>query len=472
MSKDKISELTEITTGPANMYVPIVDETRSLEDRTVRINLSNLENLITTIEAGGTLPVSSCPFRLASVDSTFCRGAESRGSHNRQVFYRPKILGADMQTLALSFHAYYHVANTGDTNLTSDLTVEEVFIESPGGAVVQVTFEGNNTKLLTNGDAAIESDELTPSDFGLSAFNRGDKFAVKGIISTTSGGNIPFSNADTRIYDPDAQAAWYSSGSTTPSAGTTSGPYTVASGSAFDIRIQGYDPLLIGRLVDDSQPTVLALGDSMTQGVGASISDPLVQANYGVGYPAAASYGTDGSAPFPIFNYGISGTTAAVFNSTAQKWKQYVGYARIVSTHLGTNDIGTFGTGNLTTLQNNLTDIWADAKANGAQKLLALQLHPRSSSTDSWATIANQTVNTGWDYTEKAEQQETWLATKLADNTLDALVYFPDVFTDAANGRKWEVNGSAFYLTNDGTHGTQQCYVFTGAAYRTSVLAL
>lgn len=76
---------------------------------------------------------------------------------------------------------------------------------------------------------------------------------------------------------------------------------------------------------------------------------------------------------------------------------------------------------------------------------------PRTSSTDNWATIANQTPLAGFGVGQTADQLNTAMLT--SPLTFATTVF--DVNTpmqSPGNPRFWTVNGTTFYYTNDGTH--------------------
>jgi len=81
-----------------------------------------------------------------------------------------------------------------------------------------------------------------------------------------------------------------------------------------------------------------------------------------------------------------------------------------------------------------------------------------TSSTDDWATTANQTKNTGWTDGGVADQIDAYFATKKADGTLDH-VFTTNRLKDDGDTNLWKVDGTADKYTDDGTHPSEAGHV-------------
>lgn len=97
-------------------------------------------------------------------------------------------------------------------------------------------------------------------------------------------------------------------------------------------------------------------------------------------------------------------------------------------------------------------------------KIIAMRPTPDASSTDSWATAANQTAATNWgDATSRRGLTYSLISQKWGPlqivNSFDPTVYLEDGYPTQAS--KWVVNGSANYVTADGTHPNSQGYVLS-----------
>jgi hypothetical protein len=121
---------------------------------------------------------------------------------------------------------------------------------------------------------------------------------------------------------------------------------------------------------------------------------------------------------------------------------------------LGTNDVGR----TLVQMQTDLTTIWT-ALSNRGMKVHAGTIPPGTTSTDSWATTANQTKKA----TEATRVAfNDWIRTTPAP--LAGYVETADACETARNSGFWKVNGAANYATTDGTHPTDVIHQAMGAA--------
>lgn len=150
------------------------------------------------------------------------------------------------------------------------------------------------------------------------------------------------------------------------------------------------------------------------------------------------------------------------------RWRQYIQYARFAVEELGTNNLGTSSAGNAASLQSEIASVWALLRAGGIQKIARTKLIPRTSSTDSWATIANQSPYPAFVAGGTAETVNAWIDTKLVDGTLDAVVAMSST-RDAGVPQAWPVNGTAFYACTDGTHPKDLFHEAMAAEVRTAL---
>jgi lysophospholipase L1-like esterase len=127
-------------------------------------------------------------------------------------------------------------------------------------------------------------------------------------------------------------------------------------------------------------------------------------------------------------------------------------YASNVICELGTNDINTSRT--LAQIQSDLQTIWQAAKAAGVRRVAQTLIIPRTTSTDSWATAANQTPVSGFATGSTRDQLNAWIKAQVGQGLLDGYIDPNPQVEDQANLGKWQTNGTASFATTDGTHPT------------------
>jgi hypothetical protein len=129
---------------------------------------------------------------------------------------------------------------------------------------------------------------------------------------------------------------------------------------------------------------------------------------------------------------------------------------------MGTNDFAE-SSRTLAQLQADYTTLVALCHNRG-MKVISLSMLPRTTSTDNWATLANQTpVSASFNAGANSPrgQFNTWLAAFGPGND-----YFLDATSQAESSPQsglWVVNGTANYATSDGVHPQSGIYQLIGA---------
>ena len=201
-------------------------------------------------------------------------------------------------------------------------------------------------------------------------------------------------------------------------------------------------------------PSVVIAGDSLDAGSNDSAGDG--NGNYG---PVQRGLWTAGAGglPMPSLNVACPGekVSQAVAGSHVGRFA-VMRFASHVISNYGTNDI--LAANSFATVSANLTAFWAVARFYGV-KIYQLKIIPRTTSTDGWATPANQGYQTGFAPGGVRDQVNTFITQSLAAGLIDGVVDLTPAVEDPANHGKWLTNGTADWLTNDGTH-----YTSSGAA--------
>jgi lysophospholipase L1-like esterase len=206
--------------------------------------------------------------------------------------------------------------------------------------------------------------------------------------------------------------------------------------------------VISGVLGIPSEPTVsvVILGDSIAN----SRDDSTGDAYGNAGYIPRGLYLAGDSIPFiratqsgeKVSTFGIGGLTNRL------TLLQYCSH--VVMNH-GTNDIVELGM-TLETMQTRYLTAWAMLKARNVQVYQCL-IMPRTASTDSWATAANQTPITNFEDGGVRTQVNDWIKTQVGV-TIDGYIDPNSAVEDPDNPGKWITNGSPNYPTADGVHPT------------------
>lgn len=387
--------------------------------------------------------VSAPVLRVASVQNRINSAAETRTGKTVQAFRWPVLIAQDVTTLVFSCSNWFLSSTGVQTNTGNSITILDMSLESPQGAVAPVFFGGSRTKILNDGDNNIHSDPILPSALSKTVFARGEQYWLKGRVQVAAAGKIPFTATLTADVS-GSQCSWFDPALTTISSTDAPGAFTLTGGSV-DTRSNGFNPIVLG-LTSLDQPSIIAIGDS----IGESVNDQSASGAFGRGFIQRSMRTAASTNPVPCLNFCRSSVSSTAFSGTS-RWEAFIPYTRFAIDELGTNDVGASGTGVFATIQTNLLANYAKLRDAGIEKIVRTELMPRTTSTDSFATTTNQTINNGWGAGQLAAQLNGWFALKVADTTLDALVLMANV-RDSVDPFKWAVNGTASFMTTDGTH--------------------
>jgi lysophospholipase L1-like esterase len=183
---------------------------------------------------------------------------------------------------------------------------------------------------------------------------------------------------------------------------------------------------------------------------------------------------SSGANAIAMFNLTRHGQAASNFvnPSRAQRQVQFLPFANVVVEEYGTNDLGSAGGGVPSTILANVEKIWTLARNAGVQKIIRTQLMPRTSSTDSWATLANQTPNSGWETGGKRDTINAGFQTALANRKIDILLDTLAVVGDPTDRNRWRTNGTAKYVNVDDAHVSPAGNALLAPHLRAALLSL
>lgn len=327
-----------------------------------------------------------------------------------------------------------------------------------------VTWGGSPSVTVVNGQTDVKSDKVFPADLGIAGatFPRGTEGHIRFLIRGNASAKWPSTNAawfssqrlrfvpgDVTFANPVYGVGDFESGA--------SGSYTQA-----PLTVQ---PVLIGTPASSGK-FIAGLGDSITERVG----ETVVTNGAGFNRVAYSNYATKGD-PLSVINFGWSGGTimnwigdgtntpanASATATNIELPEAYLKYANLVFEQYGTN--GTYSTGS--GVYAHTDKLWTVIKRGSVGcKLVRSSLFPRSSSSDAWATVGNQTAtqSPGGD-TDLFEQ---YCTAAVGDGLVDYYLNYDSIRADAnranANYYKWLTNGTANWPTEDGLHPSSNTY--------------
>ncbi|NIJ89434.1 lysophospholipase L1-like esterase [Xanthomonas campestris] len=428
-----------------------------------------------TTSATGTItdndaPPASQALRYASSGNVVHNGGETQNRRGVQIRW-PYVLGSgDLTELRILLDNWRLAYSTNQMiNAGNTLPIQGASLEI-GGVVRPITFGGQQSTTLSDGANDVTSDALVPADFGLQSFARGSLAYVKLLVMFDSASASFLCNSSARaVSQSGARVAWFDPTVTTSSDVYAAGQWS-ATGTAVASRSNGYVPKLIGRHAAAAKVWI-TLGDSISQGTGDNGSTNRVA---GLGWMSRATRDaadTDAS-QVAYMSMAVHGSASTLPVADA-RFATLAKYATHATVMYGTNDIGNSGNGTtLAVMQSRLGAVYSLLRNNGIQKILAGHLLPRTTSTDSWATEANQTYSGGaggWDGTGIPAQLNAWLTSQVGTG-VDAIQHWQSI--RGSDELKWLVNGSANYGTTDGTHPTTVAYGLMATDIRAQMAAL
>ena len=396
-------------------------------------------------------PAPPPPLRAISTQNRINIAADTRAFTDQYVRW-PVVLAADASDMVLSWDNYYQ---SGGELLTGNaITMLEYAVERSAtrdSAVVAsaaVRFSGSRTASVPNGAVGFQSDAILPSAFGLTKFTAGEVYWVKGVhrVPNTSS-FIPASDRATSNF-PGSQAMWFPPASLTLSPVDTLGPFTFT-GSGGTSTGRGWCPIVLGHPLVD-RPSFLGIGASVMAMTGDTGAGTTLENGAGFFQRAMHDAGASMNNLRPSINVSARGVAAHVhYTGTNTRWRSLIPYCRHAVCDLG---VGTLGTGSgvaLSALTTPESEIYAALRAGGISKIARSGLIPRTTSTDNWQSVAQQTPLPGFVAGGVAEQFNTWAQARVADRSIDAFVAMSST-RPSATPTAWIVDGSVYYATSDG----------------------
>lgn len=314
------------------------------------------------------------------------------------------------------------------TAMPSTMTVQAAV--EYNGTTTPVTFQGASTITLSPRAGMFISDPISP---GIPA---GAMFYVRTGVTIGAGSQImigytQLANINDGVLSTNATSQV-----------DNTGPLSLG---ATGVVHASFGPCaVIGRVQGHPLPAALVWGDSIAN------APPDANGNesfYTWGLRAATT---------PLSYINASRSSVGFFHTSpplAPAQLTLFNYTTHAITELGVNDLQQPATGSTTlaAIEANALATWAAMKGSGL-KVYQTLITPKTSSTDSWATAANQTPAARFGIGQDRDLFNIWIKARAADSTIDGYIDIPSVWEDQANLGKWVSNGTANYATSDGLH--------------------
>lgn len=389
---------------------------------TVELPYTNVQAAIEGLAGMAVPPIGPEYLGLVAGPTRICHIKHASNKQmNSRVMHRA---AQDLRTIKLVYSNIYNGSASGSqpfSEASGDAFTLAASIEYPRGVITQVLFSGESTTTLASG-ATIVSDEISvliPS---------GAAFWVRSWQNVATG-TIIYSDW-VGATDIDMVTNEYAaSGLTNKTGGAALDPLL---GPSLDVC---FGPIAI--IGQTTKTTALIIGDSRAQGV-----DDYMDWSLDVG-----TIGRSIGKEFAYINAARSSDRAGNMVASHALRVALANYCTHVVNQFGTNDLHSELVGTVT-LETRMETINALYPTKG---VYVTTLEPRNTSTDSWATLANQTVS--------AQEAERVAFNGLvrAGSIAGARGFFDiaSAVESSFNSGKWKVTGEANGYTDDGNHANQ-----------------
>lgn len=410
------------------------------------------------------------PTRVVATGGRIASSFYEPASGNNAFRHRtPHKLGGPVAEIQIGIMDWMYPYQAETPNATNDVTIEHAWLEREStGEVLPLTFSTSRQLVLPMNSTTAYwlADPIPASAWSGGTLSRDEVFWLNLHGSIPEGGKIPvgtpatYSGAKFIVYPPANDPGTYD----------TTGPVPSITGSTS--RTAGLPMVFLGRFTEPGHLSVIGIGDSILDGSGDSVSTlPTIS---GFGFFNRAAVDSNGENAIAMFNLTRHGQSAYSFVTPTRQTRQsqFLPFANVVVEEYGTNDLGSAGTGDAAEILERTETIWEMARAAGVQKVIRTKLMPRTSSTDSWSTLAGQTPNTGWEDGTKRDTINAGFEAALSAGKIDLLIDSLATLADPSDDNRWFTNGSAKYVSGDGTHLSPSGNALFAPVLRSALLSL
>lgn len=421
------------------------------------------------LDDGGSSTVDTAPYRFATNLNTFPQSFTALAGIRLRVTSRMFfVVAGDRKTLKLSFPSA-RIDPSGFVDNTNAYTIVKCAIEKDGGGYVPVLFSGAAGRAVAAGTTDIQSDAVLPASFSLSKFTSGDIYWVRLEVSVTTAGHqipagIPYFGAGGQTFPASVGWAWDSSENATVSDVYGTGNISLGTGVGTGVTAP-IMPIVLGQHSTGDPATWVGIGDSIMAGS----NDALAGQGFS-GYFARCLTNAAFTGPWiGGLNMGCSGSRPQLWNSGVNPTRgtTYLQYAKYCVNNYGSNSVALGDS--LATMQTESQTLWTTIRAAGVTEIVQVPIMPRTTTTDAYATEANQTYVAQFTAAGTAGSFNTWLTTQIGSTRISSVASTTPLL--GVDPWKWVVTGAANYATTDGIHPGTQGHTLEAVPMRTAIAA-
>lgn len=348
--------------------------------------------------------VTTSPLMAVSAFNAFATETTASGTnaigYEDIIFKVAHVIGSgDVTEIVLAMNNWALGLNATDgLNLPANgYTIKQLWLTTEAGISVQVTVGGLTTWTVASGGNDVQSDPILPSDFGLGTFARNLRFVLGGIlIPVDSGGTVVFGGRYASIVSD--MVGKFAAGQLTLRAPV--GAYPEANLKTFTGALVaggaqggGSVPpiIMLGKFDGTIPPVYMGVGDSITAYINDTATALKPTSFFGRAlldnYASPTSYRAGLKAGRPsgdARNWAVASANGA--QAVLAGW---CGYCNVLIERHGTNNRSYPSQYDAKKV---IWDLFATNHGGTNFKRVAVALTGSTTSTDSWATLANQTL--------------------------------------------------------------------------------
>ncbi|AIK68532.1 hypothetical protein Lo5R7ANS_62 [Mesorhizobium phage vB_MloP_Lo5R7ANS] len=357
----------------------------------------------------------------------------NRSTTNKQANSRSHHIARDnITSLQIELPNWYWIRSSAGPEQGSGGNITySASIEYPEGVFTQVLFGGATSGVCADNTALLSDAVAVTIPDGASFWVRTYANAVGAIVFLE--GNVGYSQRDAangELYEYAASGITNKTmGGTLVDNGATSNPI--------------FRPTAI--VAQTRKPSVLIIGDSRDWG--------FTDTHDGSGDlgDLARSIGPS----YGYINAACAGDKFSAFNTASARRRELQQYVSHVIIGDAINSLRSGGSGQNKTAATVLAELQTTLEFfTDKVRFTTTCGGPQTTSTDSWATLENQTYNANW-------QQVVAYNDAIRAGVANSAGFFEiaDWVESSRNSGKWWVNGTALATTTDGLHATQASYL-------------